>query len=74
MALTAYQTQETISRCLNIGMQKVYHKPASQEDMKEILCLHHHQMTKNQFETFQLIEKEIDAKAQHVIQNQLDQQ
>ena len=52
VALTAYQTQETKNRCLNLGMLNVYHKPASKTDIKEIICLYYHRMSKNQYETF----------------------
>ena len=40
VALTAYTNQETIQRCLNIGMEQVYNKPANHEDIREILSLH----------------------------------
>ena len=40
VALTAFTNQETYSRCENIGFYKIYNKPATNFDIKEMLILH----------------------------------
>lgn len=37
VALTSYTCLETVKRCKKIGMKKVYNKPASSNDIKEII-------------------------------------
>ena len=59
VALTAYQNEETIRRCLNIGMQKVYNKPASQDDIKEIFSLHFYDLNLDNYLTFLKIEESL---------------
>lgn len=67
VALTAYQNEETISRCLQIGMQKVYNKPASQDDIKEIFCLHFYDLMLDNYLTLLKIEESIKQQAKLII-------
>ena len=45
VALTAFTTIDSIQRCRNIGIKKVYNKPASKFDIKEIMLMHHFDLT-----------------------------
>lgn len=46
VALTAFTTNGSIQRCHKIGMKKVYNKPASSCDIKEIMLMYHYDLTK----------------------------
>ena len=70
VALTAYENEETISRCKQVGMEKVYNKPASQEDIKEIFCLNFYDLISENFRTFSKIEKQLQIQAHLVIKGQ----
>ena len=37
VALTAFTNQETYLRCSNVGFEKVYNKPATHLDVKEMI-------------------------------------
>lgn len=59
VALTAYRNQETTHRCLNIGMEQVYNKPANHEDIREIICLHFYGLSHDHLATFLKIEENL---------------
>lgn len=60
VALTAFTNQETLLRCQDIGFEKVYNKPATNFDVKEMMILHLYGLTVENFNTFQNIEKNIN--------------
>ena len=52
IALTAFTNHETYLRCQNIGFEKVYNKPASNFDVKEMMILYLYGLTVENFNTF----------------------
>ena len=73
MALTAFQNEETIRRCTKIGMQKVYNKPASQEDIREIFLLHFYDFGLENYHTFLKMEETLNQQAKLIIKEQINQ-
>lgn len=59
VALTAFQNEETITRCLKIGMKKVYNKPASQNDIRNIFFLNFYDLQMDSYLTYQKIEEQL---------------
>ena len=52
-------------------MKKVYHKPVSADEIKEILLLYHYRLSNDQYQTFIKIEKMLKMKENEVIKSQL---
>ena len=52
-------------------MKKVYHKPVSADEIKEILTLYHYRLSNDQYQTFIKIEKMLKMKENEVIKSQL---
>jgi len=58
VALTAYVSDESIKRCLSIGMRKVLSKPVTLKQLNEVMQLYFYRISKDEYRQKQSLAKQ----------------
>ncbi len=67
VASTAYTSDDSIKKCLAIGMKKVLPKPVSAKQINEVMQLYFHRLTKDEYKVQSSIEKKKCRKSGRVV-------